>query len=161
MIALVHEKLYTSDDPSLIDLSDYTRSLVDRLRGTLSRSEAVRIGVNADPVALSADRAVPVGLILNELISNAFKHAFPGERTGEIEVELRLVGEQQCLIRVRDNGVGVPEGLDITKTSSLGLQLVHGLAKQLNGTVELRREGGTIFEVKFAGVSGDKGTGSG
>ncbi len=161
MIALVHEKLYNSDDPSLIDLSEYTRSLVERLRSTLVRSDVIRINVSADPVVLSADRAVSVGLILNELISNAFKHAFPGERTGEIGVELRSMGEEQYLIRVRDDGVGVPEGLDITKTSSLGLQLVHGLAKQLNGTVELRRDGGTIFEVKFAGVSGDKGNGSG
>jgi two-component sensor histidine kinase len=106
--------------------------------------------VKTDPIVLDVDRAVPIGLILSELITNALKYGFPDDRTGEISVELREGGDKQYLITVRDNGVGLPEAFDIHNSPGLGLQLVNGLATQLNGTVEIHRDGGAIFEIRFS-----------
>lgn len=148
-MALVHEKLYSSDRPGLVDLGDYTRSLAEMLGSSAGSSGAVRVSVSAENVILDTDQAVPVGLILNELISNAFKHAFPNGRAGEIQVELRADGKKQVTIRVRDDGVGFPVGLDIAHSPTLGLQLIQGLTRQLHGTVEFRQDGGTVVEVRF------------
>ncbi len=150
-IALVHEKLYSSTEPSLVNLGAYTESLVDNLKRSWTHSDAVTINLKTDSVILSADQAVSVGLILNELISNTFKHAFPDGRPGEINVELRDLGEKQYLIRVQDNGAGLPADLNIEQTKTLGLQLVNGLAKQLKGSLSLCRDEGTTFELRFVG----------
>lgn len=151
-IALVHEKLYSSTEPSLVDICEYTKSLIDKLRDSMVISDSVRVSVNADPIVLDADRAVPIGLILSELITNALKYAFPDGKPGEIGIELRVIEDREYSITVRDNGVGFPEEIDIHRTTSLGLQLVSGLTQQLDGTVELRQAGGAVFEIRFAKV---------
>jgi two-component sensor histidine kinase len=133
-----------------VDVGEYTRSLIDKLKTSMVTSNSVRVSVNADPIVLDVDRAVPIGLILSELITNALKYAFPNGKPGEIGIDLRASADEQYSIIVRDNGVGFPEDLDIHQAASLGLQLVTGLTKQLDGTVELRREGGTIIEIRFA-----------
>jgi two-component sensor histidine kinase len=149
-IALVHEKLYSTTRLSLVDVGEYTRSLIEKLQASMFTSNSVRVTVTADPIILDVDRAVPIGLILSELITNALKYAFPNGKPGEISIDLRASDGEQYSIVVRDNGVGFPEDLDIHQAASLGLQLVTGLTKQLDGTVELRREGGTVIEIRFA-----------
>jgi two-component sensor histidine kinase/sensor domain CHASE-containing protein len=149
-IALVHEKLHNSTELSLVDLGEYTRSLVDQIKASIAISDAVTVSVEADCIVLDIDHAAPIGLILNELITNAFKYAFPDGKAGEIKVELRTTGDRQYTITVRDNGIGLPEGMDIHSTSTLGLQLANGLTEQLDGTLQLRRDSGTVIEMTFA-----------
>ena len=149
-MALVHEKLYRSEDLARIDLAEYIRNLATFLFGSY-RANAGRISlaVQADDVFLGIDAAVPCGLMLNELISNALKHAFPNGRSGQLWVELHQDSDRQVRLIVRDNGTGLPPGFDIFETDSLGMQLVGTLVDQLNGTLEIHSEGGTEFIITF------------
>lgn len=151
-MALIHERLYRSNDLGRIDfgayLSDLAASLVQAYR---RQAQNTRLAVKADSVMLDIDTAIPCGLIVNELVSNALKHAFPDGRTGTVGVELRddPAAEHYSLV-VWDDGVGIAADRIDQFTSSLGLQLVHSLAHQLDGTVELGSGSGTRLEIKFA-----------
>jgi two-component sensor histidine kinase len=149
-MALVHERLYHSEDLARVDFTEYVRSLT----GYLFRSYGVHRGViqlrlDANDIYLGVDTAVPCGLMVNELVSNCLKHAFPGGRGGEIRIKLRS-DDDTFTLTVSDNGVGFPEGLDFQNTESLGLRLINTLAGQLEGTIELDRSNGTAFEITFA-----------
>jgi len=111
----------------------------------------VRMVVDVEAVSLDIDLAVPCGLIVNELVSNALKYAFPGGRTGEVRVGLARDGRNYVLT-VSDDGPGLPPGVDFRDTPSLGLQLVNLLVSQLEGTIELDRSKGTMFKIKFAEI---------
>lgn len=150
-MALIHERLYQSQDLARIDLAEYIRDLAAHLiRSYKDSSERVALKVDAEGGFLNIDIAVPCGLILNELVSNALKHAFPDARTGEIHVELYADHDHQFIFRVSDNGVGLPQDLDFQNTQSLGLQLVNMLVSQLDGTIELNRGLGTEFKIRFS-----------
>jgi two-component sensor histidine kinase/DNA-binding NarL/FixJ family response regulator len=149
-MSLVHEKLYRSRDFSKIDLADYIQSLVVQLlRAYLVDPKQVRLETNLEEVLLDINSAVPCGMILNELISNALKHAFPKGRTGVIKIGLKQGTGGTIELRVADDGVGFPEELDFRKPESFGLQLVNLLADQLDATFELDRGNGTAFAVSF------------
>jgi two-component sensor histidine kinase len=109
----------------------------------------VEVAADVADVTLELDRAVPCGLIINELVSNALKHAFPGGRPGRVRVALRSGPGQKYTLEVADNGVGLPEGLDPGRAGSLGLQLVGDLAEQLHGAVAVGRGAGTTFTITF------------
>ena len=112
-MALVHEKLYQSANLARVEFADYARSLLALpLAGPRRRRGRVRLTLDLEPVSLSVETAVPCGLILNELVSNALKHAFPGGRGGEVAVALHAGPDGRVRLRVRDNGVGLPAGLD-------------------------------------------------
>ena len=147
-MALIHEKLYQSGDLAQIDFCDYVNNLVDYLKRSY-QAPGVQITVLGEPIFLGIDTAVSCGLILNELISNALKHAFPNRQAGDIVVE--LVGNQQreISLRVSDNGVGLPPDLDYLQTTSLGLQLVNSLVDQINDHLHFDNTGGTTFIVTF------------
>jgi two-component sensor histidine kinase len=148
-MALIHEKLYRSQDLSRIDSIEYIHHLVTYLFRVHSADiRAIALSIQTGDVSLGMDAAVPFGLILNELVSNALKHAFPGDRTGKISVDLHTDGDQYVLL-VKDDGVGFPQDLDFRNTTSLGLQLVNSLVKQLDGTIEMYSNGGTKFTVTF------------
>jgi two-component sensor histidine kinase len=148
-MAIIHEKLYQSSDLARVDFGDYVKSLTGFLFRCYSNAAGrVVLRVVADDVHLNIDTAVPCGLILNELVSNALKHAFKDGRTGDLRVEL-LANAEGCSITIADNGVGLPANFDLKQTSSLGLQLVDTLAKQLKGTLTIRSEGGTSFCLDF------------
>jgi two-component sensor histidine kinase len=150
-MALVHENLYRAGNLSRIPMAGHIRSLCMHLNGAYgSLAQNVRLVVNVDDLHLEMDRAVPCGLIVNELVSNALKHAFPAGRTGTISVALRPDGPGRTLLAVSDDGVGLPAELDIARSDSLGLRLVGDLAEQLHGSVSLAREGGTTISVSFA-----------
>ena len=100
-------------------------------------------------VTLDIDTAIPCGLILNELVSNALKHAFPDGRRGELKVSLGLA-EGRCQLVVCDNGIGLPAGLDLEQTDSLGLRLVLALVEQLEATIELSQDAGAVFTITFS-----------
>jgi two-component sensor histidine kinase len=149
-MALIHESLYQSDGLSPIDAAAYLRSLSQRLfDASRAPKNTLTLTLETQPVMLPPQTAMPCGLLLNELLSNALKHAFPGGRAGTIHIALQQEPPGQCILTVQDTGVGFPEGLDVHHANSLGLQLVGLLTEQLGGTVALRRDGGTIFMITF------------
>jgi two-component sensor histidine kinase len=154
-IAMIHEQLYQSPDLREVDLAQQANLLLTNLfhafgvdPARLSGRVVVCPRPEGAPLVLGVDQAVPVGLILNELISNALKHAFPGGRAGSIRVEAQA-RENNVELAVIDDGVGIPEDLATRKGKSLGLQIVEILARQLKGTWELKREAGTTFRLSF------------
>jgi PAS domain S-box-containing protein len=153
-MALVHEKLYQSADLSRIEFDEYARSLLNYLwcaHGT--GASTVRLALDLKPVSLSVNVAVPCGLILNELVSNALKHAFRGlgHAEGVVTVSLRVGAQGLVRLCVRDNGTGLPAGFDWSQARSLGLRLVQMLAGQLHAAVEVSNAGGTEFTITFEG----------
>ncbi|TEB15979.1 Serine/threonine-protein kinase PrkC [Pelotomaculum sp. FP] len=154
-MALIHEKLYQSDSLAKIDLSEYIRSLTTNLflsYGVTQR--AIKPKILVENVTLGVDTVVPCALIINELVSNSLKHAFPklsgpaGE-TGEICVDLRHGAGSKFILSVSDNGVGLPEDFEIQNCESLGLKLVSALVKQLKGAMHINKSNRTEFVIKF------------
>jgi PAS domain S-box-containing protein len=153
-MALLHERLYLSQNLSEIDYSQYVRELTAHLFRTYGVSESrVRLNIHFDEMHMNLDSAVPCGLILNELVSNCLKHAFPDGREGEIRIELRKHDGKLARLAVADNGVGIPEDISIWNAKSLGLRLVKILAGNLGAKVEVNARPGT--EVKLMFPSGD------
>ncbi len=148
-MALIHEKLYQSGNVSLVDFPQYARSLANTLfRSYRSADSKVSLEVDFGDVSLGIDAAVPCGLIINELLSNALKHAFPGNRGGKVVLGLRELGGKTRLT-VKDDGIGVPGSVDVAKPDSLGLQLVNTLVAQIGGVLEVDRSNGTEFRIAF------------
>jgi PAS domain S-box-containing protein len=151
-MALVHEKLYNSKDFTRIDLAGYVRTLSQELFLSFKMGPGeIDLIVQTDgDVYVDINKAIPCGLILNELISNTLKHAFPGGRQGELQILLRETENTEIEIVVRDNGLGLPDDVDIHAPRSLGLDLVNGLVtKQLDGQIEVKRDKGTEFRITF------------
>jgi two-component sensor histidine kinase len=151
-IALIHEKLYQSQDHARVPFSEYAGGLAeDVFHATRISPEKVSLELAVEDVALAVDKAIPCGLILNELITNALKHAFPDGRSGRVRVELVPFGANGLRLVVRDDGVGLPAGLDVHRPSSLGLQLVQMLAKQLHAALEVEAAEGTHVRLTVPG----------
>jgi len=150
-MALVHEKLYHSRDLSGIDFKSYIQSLVSHLGSSagLSAAARVRIELELDDVELNINKAVPCGLILNELISNAFKYAFPEGRTGTIRIRLEALSPGRVRLTVADDGVGLPETVDPHQPETLGLQIVCDLARQIDAEIGIERRKGTAYTLVF------------
>jgi PAS domain S-box-containing protein len=153
-MSFIHERLYQSDNLAKVDLRDYISSLAKSLFSTYKVHAAqIKLTVDADGISLGVDTAIPCGLIINELVSNSLKHAFPDSRTGKIDITVRPVRQGELELVVRDDGVGIPMDLDIINAKSLGLHLVTLLAKkQLRGHIEMIRNRGTSFRIRFKGV---------
>ncbi len=147
-MALVHERLYRSGTFMGIELADYLADLMNHLQASHG-SRRVRIDVSSDPVSVNIDAAIPLGLIVSELVTNAFKHAFPGDTEGTVQVIARSIHERECVLTVADNGQGLPPPPDDAGESTLGLQLVHILVEQIEGHLEITNNGGTRFDVRF------------
>ncbi|MBU2548803.1 MAG: PAS domain S-box protein [Proteobacteria bacterium] len=150
-MALIHEMLYRSANLADIDLTDYVRNLLEALTGAYSNPR-IRTVANARAGGLFLDlnQAIPCALVLNELVSNAFKHAFPGDRAGRLEITTGRNDDGRLWVEVRDDGVGFPEGLDFRDTRTLGLQLVRDLVeKQLRGRVAMASGPGTTFTIEL------------
>lgn len=147
-MALVHEKLYLSSSLSAIDLADEVRDLVSMLASSHARPN-VSLEVQADSAISDIDTAVPVGLLVNEMVSNSLKHAFPDGRSGRVSVTLRRLEPERLLLSVRDDGAGLPEGFAWDNPNSLGLTTIQALARQIRAQVEVRRQGGAEFALTF------------
>ncbi|MBC7174388.1 MAG: PAS domain-containing protein, partial [Polyangiaceae bacterium] len=145
-IALLHERLYQAEDFGHVNLREYTTILVNELRRTLGRSR-ISLEIDAADIEVELDMAMPYALLLNELVTNAFKHAFP-ENVGTIAVCLRPLGGAAELV-VRDDGVGLPPGYALETSRSLGMTLVRLLAKQMRGTLSMRSDRGTVATLRF------------
>jgi PAS domain S-box-containing protein len=149
-IALVHESLYQSSNLAGIQIGEYTRGVASNLLESYGgRDRPVRLTVRMGTIRLSINAAIPCGLIINELISNSLKHAFPEGREGEIRIELARTDTGSLALTVSDDGIGIPEHVDFRSSPSLGLTLVSSLVAQLGGIIELDRRGGTTFTITF------------
>ncbi|MEP4091900.1 histidine kinase dimerization/phosphoacceptor domain -containing protein [Reichenbachiella sp.] len=149
-MSLIHQKLYQTDNLSEIDFQDYISQLIDQL-ATLYKKKELKVEnqVEAREIMLDIDTAIPLGLILNELISNAYKYAFSSERKGLIQIDLKRLDDGQLQLNVSDNGDGLPEDFDLEATKSLGLKLVNILTKQLNGELSYESKNGSRFKIIF------------
>jgi PAS domain S-box-containing protein len=152
-MALVHEQLYQSDNLSEVNINTYLRQLTSRLLRSLigsSRYISIKIEPEDDTILMNIDTAIPIGLILNELITNSLKYAFVGKENGEICISLHKNSDNTCQMTVRDNGNGIPPEIDISKTETLGLQLVQSLVTQLDGSLQCSSTvDGTTFTITF------------
>lgn len=153
-MALIHEKLYQSQNLARIDFAEYVANLTHYLARTY-HADQIRLQLSLEQVYLGIDTAVPCGLILNELVSNAFKHAFTHQQSGHVCIKLRQNEAAQVTLAVGDDGVGLPADFDSSHVDSLGLQLVHNLTKQLGGTLTILDHDDdfalvTIFKLTFS-----------
>ena len=146
-MALIHERLYQSESLARIDFGEYATSLANFLFRSYAVSGTVQLLVETEPTELNIGTAVPLGLILNELVSNALKHAFKDGRPGTLRVTLRPAGDGFALV-VADTGPGLPSGFDVEKANSLGLNLVSSLVQQLKATMTIERDGGASFRIE-------------
>ena len=151
-MALVHEKLYSSDNLSQIEAGEYIRSLVPNLLQSYGlRAGNIALHWDIENVLLEIDKAIPLGLIINELVSNCVKHAFAPGAKGDIWISLHRQNDN-VLVVVADNGAGFPDNLDFQSTGTLGLQLVNTLTNQLKGNIGLHSNGKTEFRIQFRGA---------
>ncbi|NEQ78662.1 MAG: histidine kinase, partial [Okeania sp. SIO2C9] len=149
-MALVHERLYSSASLEKINFAEYIETLACHLIQSYGLStKPIEIKIDCQEVFLNLDKAITCGLIINELISNALKYAFPQQRGGVVEIRLKCEGEQ-LFLTIKDNGVGLPKDLNWQAPSTLGLQLVQILTQQLEGELELEPSQGTQFRIKFS-----------
>jgi PAS domain S-box-containing protein len=150
-MALIHEKLYQSTDLNRIHFSEYVRSLcVHLFHGFQADPAKIRLKLDLEDISLDVSTSIPCGLIVNELVSNSLKHAFPDGREGEIAVHFHRTGGGELELLVSDDGVGFPRDLDFRNTGTLGMQIVTMLAEQIDGTISRDDERGTSFRISFA-----------
>lgn len=153
-MALLHESLYQSENLSLIDFPEYIRQLADHLfRSYGVATDRIHLITDLDSISLHMDAAVPCGLIINELVSNSLKYAFPDGRAGEIRIGLHGQPAGMARLLVADNGIGLRNDIDWTTTRSLGLRLVRSLAQQLGAQLEVKSKMGTEVELVFAAAA--------
>jgi PAS domain S-box-containing protein len=151
-LAMVHEGLYKSKNLARVNLQNYIENMTSHIHALYKSKHDIQLLVHAADAEVEMDIAVPCALILNELITNAFKHAFPADRTGSGTPEIRIAVEREdgfFILSVADNGIGLPTGLDLGKSQTLGLRLIRMLSQQIHGTVESLGGPGTAIRVKF------------
>ncbi|PPS42673.1 PAS domain S-box protein [Chroococcidiopsis sp. TS-821] len=148
-MALIHEQLYQSRDLAKIDFADYIQNLVANLFSSYDvSSERIILHLNIERILLSLDIAIPCGLIINELISNSLKHAFPNHKKGNIYINLAALDDRYHLT-IKDDGIGLPKHVNPNTTDSLGLQIVSALTQQLEGSLDIHSDSGAEFNIKF------------
>jgi PAS domain S-box-containing protein len=149
-IALIHDRFYQTEGTSQIDFDEYIQRLCDNLLMSAGINPArIKFIIKADKISLDLDRAVPCGLIINEVVNNALRHAFPDDRHGVIEIIFRRENNH-VLLKIRDNGVGMKPGNNLDQPETLGLQLIHVLAEQLDAAIETDTTQGVAYSFRFA-----------
>ena len=149
-MALIHEKLYQSKDLTKINFAQYIQSLAVHLLNTYNVSmDRIKLNAKVTDVFLDINKAIPCGLIINELVSNSLKHAFPQDKKGNIRIQLNRGNNGNVRLVVSDDGIGFSENVDFQHPDSLGLQLVNDLVDQLGGTLELDASEGTSYQISF------------
>jgi two-component sensor histidine kinase len=147
---MIHERLYRKKDLTSINVGEYLRSLaLEVFKSYCLGVQRVRLESEMRDATVDVEAVIPLGLILNELVSNAMKYAFPEGRPGVLRVGFEISGEGMCVLTVSDDGVGLPEGFDLAATESLGMQLITTLTAQIAASLDLDRTGGTTFRIKF------------
>ncbi len=148
-MALIHQKLYQAEGVARISMHDYIGEVVAYLHESYCLDQFVSFRLQVEPIELDVTQAVPLGLIINEALSNAFKYAFPEGRPGTVCVSLRRPAESTCQLTISDNGVGLPENFDLSQSRSLGMTLLHGFSGQLGGQLSITSPPGLIINLVF------------
>jgi two-component sensor histidine kinase len=152
-MALIHQQLYGSVNISQINFEFYLKDLVSHLfKLYCTKPDKIKIIINTPGITMDIDNAVPCGLLVNEIITNSFKHAFPGERKGEIKIDMKMSGEEYIL-KINDNGVGTPDIIDINEKKGLGNELIKMLSEQLDANMEIKRDNGTEYIFTFKALT--------
>lgn len=148
-MSLIHKKLYQSESVSSVNVAVYFEELIEYYKVAFDTSKRIRFTLDVDPVELDPSQAVPLGLILNETINNALKHAFPDGRNGNISIRFKSVENNQLELSVKDDGVGMKDESAISQTSSLGMKLIKGFTGELNGDLSIRSNNGMEILIRF------------
>jgi two-component sensor histidine kinase len=149
-ISLIHQKLYQSDNLALVNMPAYISDLVQYLSGSFDLAGRIKFEIAIAPIELDVTKSVPLGLILNEAITNSIKYAFPEGRDGKIAIRLSDLGESNYELMIQDNGVGLAENDDLSKSKTLGMSLMRGLSKQLSGKFSVKSDDGIKITLAFA-----------
>ena len=148
-MALVHEKLYKSEDFAHIDVRDYIQTLAQSIKNTFAGETDVNSKIDVQDIELDIDVLIPCGLIINEITTNSFKHAFEGQDNPEINISLKETDADNVVLTISDNGKGFPEGFDISKSTGLGLKLVKILVNQITGTMDVQSSNDVTYTITF------------
>ena len=148
-MSLIHQKLYSSENVSSIDMSAYIRELVSYLRDNFKTGQRIRFEFDVEPIEMDVNQAVPLGLILNEAITNAIKYAFPDGRDGKISISLSNTIPHHYLLCISDNGIGIPPKFKNKRPGSLGMSLMKGLSEDLDGSFSIENNNGTTIKTSF------------
>ncbi|MEE8573807.1 MAG: histidine kinase dimerization/phosphoacceptor domain -containing protein, partial [Thermodesulfobacteriota bacterium] len=148
-MAVIHDRLHYDTDLANVDFSDCIQMITRDFIDCYERGDCITVNHKGGKVFLSVDQAIPCSLIVNELITNSFKHAFPDGKKGEINIEVTEEDGAMVVLRVSDNGVGIDSSVNWRNPKSVGLDLLKGLTRQIDGTIELDKSNGTGFEIKF------------
>ncbi len=149
-MSLIHQKLYNSENISTINMPNYIKELVEYLKDSFSLAQRIRFEIKVIPLELDVAQAVPLGLILNEAITNSIKYAFPNDRTGMIYVTLEAIAENRYLLTISDNGIGAETDFTDTKANSFGMSLIKGLSDDLEAKFTMENNNGTILKIEFS-----------
>ena len=150
-MALVHQKLYQSENLSAINMIEYIHELIDYLKESFHTGHTIRFNLQIDPVKFNVSHCIPLGLILNEAVTNAIKHAFPGKKEGVIDISLKSIVSGHFLLSIKDNGVGFPPAFDPANRASMGMRLMRGLSDDLDATFQVDNNNGTEILLRFTG----------
>jgi two-component sensor histidine kinase len=151
-MAIVHSKLYNTNDYEQINFAEYVKNLTDNFWNSYGfRLKNINFNIDIIDIPLNIDTALPCGLRINELVSNAIKYAFPDNRHGEILISLKTGEDKKYILTVKDDGIGVPDNVQLSKSDTLGIQLVTLLTKQMNGDLRIwtEKDKGVEFIIKF------------
>lgn len=148
-MSLIHQKLYNTDNVSSIDMSLYIRELVSYLADCFNTGQRIRFELAVEPLEMDVSQAVPLGLILNEAITNSIKYAFPNDREGVIKIALSNTSDSQYLLEISDNGIGIPSHSNNKRAGSLGMSLMAGLSEDLDGSLSIENNNGAIIRILF------------
>jgi two-component sensor histidine kinase len=149
-MALIHQKLYQTDDTSTISMPEYIHELVNYARDSFDTGQLISFERNIEPLDLDISQVIPIGLIINECIVNAIKYAFPNDRRGIVRIDFYQDGTGYLVLEIADNGIGLKAGFNTEDHTSLGLDLMQGLTRQLNGTFRYKSNNGLHITIKFA-----------
>jgi PAS domain S-box-containing protein len=155
-MALVHQQLYRSEDFSNINYKEYAKTMVTNIFDASGNTKNIRLHFDLDDISISIDKAIPCGLVLNELVTNATKHAFPENRTGNIQIIMKSLKGNMCELIVKDDGVGIDKNINIFEMKTMGLVLINLLIGQIDGTLNVASNNGTEFRIAFNTKSNQK-----
>jgi two-component sensor histidine kinase len=148
-MSLIHQKLYQSENTTSVNMQTYITELSDYLKTSFDNGKEINFVINIDAILLDISQAIPIGLILNEVITNAIKYAFQEKEAGNIYINMHDVKDDKILLEIKDNGIGLPDSFDLKNSTSMGMRLVNGLAKQINGKLNFENKDGVCVQVEF------------
>jgi two-component sensor histidine kinase len=155
-MSIIHQKLYQTDNLSFTDMSEYIHELVDYLQSSFDKSVSIRFILDIAKVDFPLSLSIPIGLIINEAVTNSIKYAFPDKRNGEIHITLKEQASGHFRLGIHDNGVGVPDSFGLQKTTSLGVSLIRGLTDDIKGQLTIQNDNGVKIEITFPPVKNDE-----